>query len=40
MPNNNFKKLEDSKPRIIETIGEIYDNNHYTQKKNIRERYC
>ena len=40
MPNNNFKKLEDSKPRIIETIGKIYDNNHYTQKKNIRERYC
>lgn len=25
MPKNNFKKLEDSKPRIIETIEKIYD---------------
>ena len=36
---NNFKKLEDSKPRIIKTIAKkIYDYNHYTQKRNIRER--
>ena len=34
---NNFKKLEDSKPRIIETIEKIYDYSHYTQKRNIRE---
>ena len=25
MPKNNLKKLEDSKPRIIETIEKIYD---------------
>ena len=35
---NNLKKLEDSKPRIIETIEKLYDYNHYTQKINIRER--
>ena len=27
------KKLEDSKPRIIETIEKIYDYSHYTQGK-------
>ena len=32
------KKLEDSKPRIIETIEKIYDYSHYTQKRYIRER--
>ena len=26
------KKLEDSKPRIIETIEKIYDQSHYTKK--------
>ena len=35
---NNFKKLEDSKPRIIETIEKVYDYSHYIQKRNIRER--
>ena len=35
---NNIKKLEDSKPRIIETIEKIYDYGHYTQKRNSRER--
>ena len=30
---NNFKKLEDSKPRIIETIEKIYDYSHDTQGK-------
>ena len=30
---NNFKKLEDSKPTIIETIEKIYDYSHYTQGK-------
>ena len=25
MPKNNLKKLEDSKPRIIETLEKIYD---------------
>ena len=35
---NNLKKLEDSKPRIIETIEKIYDYGHYTQKRNSRER--
>ena len=30
MPKNNFKKLEDSKPRIIETIEKKNDYSHYT----------
>ena len=33
MPKNNLKKLEDSKPRIIETIEKIYDYSHDTQGK-------
>ena len=41
--NNNLKKLEDSKPRIIEIIEiyiYIYDYSRYTQKRNIREICC
>ena len=33
-----FYKLEDSKPRIIQTIEKIYDYSYYTQKRYISER--